>query len=206
METSYFRGHFSYVFFRMTTFLAFYFSATRNLTFETLKIGTNNPEIANLKFENHGFLKNHVCLPNRTSWDIERYVLACSVGRNILYKKPIAMQVWLIISCKLIMKPYFDFHSLGREVKLEQTLWQAWESFNLLGSLGDADGGGDLDKAARYQLKQQIQNYKQESSILISCNWTFSLPYFFMFSLCRNVVMVVNIEDQIRKTAHYCTA
>ena len=68
------------------------------------------------------------------------------------------------------MKPNFDFPSLGREVKLEQTLWQAWESFNLLGSLGDADGGGDLDKAARFQLKQQIQNYKQESSILISCN------------------------------------
>ena len=58
------------------------------------------------------------------------------------------------------MKPNFDFPSLGREVKLEQTLWQAWESFNLLGSLGDADGGGDLDKAARFQLKQEIQNYK----------------------------------------------
>ena len=62
METTYFSGHFSYVIFRMTTFLAFYFSATRNLTFETLKIGTNNPEIANLKCENHGFLNNHVCL------------------------------------------------------------------------------------------------------------------------------------------------
>ena len=124
---------------------------------------------------------------------------------NILYKQPIAMQIWLIISCKLIMKPNFNFLSLGSEVKLEQTLWQAWESFNLLGSLGDADGGGDLDKAARFQLKQQIQNYKQESSILISCNWTFSFPLFFMFSLCRNVVMVVNIEDQIRKTAHHCT-
>ena len=186
METSYFRGHFSYVFFRMTTFLAFYFSATRNLTFETLKIGTNNPEIANLKFENHGFLKNHVCLPNRTSWDIERYVLACSVGRNILYKKPIAMQVWLIISCKLIMKPYFDFHSLGREVKLEQTLWQAWESFNLLGSLGDADGGGDLDKAARFQLKQQSRTTNRRAA-----SWYLVIEHFpsliFLCSACAGI-------------------
>ena len=63
METSYFRGHFSYVIFRMTTCLAFYFSATRNLIFGTLKIGTNNLEIAKLECENHGFLKNHAFLP-----------------------------------------------------------------------------------------------------------------------------------------------
>ena len=63
METSYFRSHFSYVIFRMTTCLAFYFSATRNSIFGTLKIGTNKLGIAKLECENHGVLKNHACLP-----------------------------------------------------------------------------------------------------------------------------------------------
>jgi len=39
------------------------FSGTRNLIFGTLKIDQNNLEIANLEFESHGFLKNHVFLP-----------------------------------------------------------------------------------------------------------------------------------------------
>ena len=39
------------------------FSGTGNIIFRALKIGKNNPEIANLEFENHGFLKNHVFLP-----------------------------------------------------------------------------------------------------------------------------------------------
>ena len=122
---------------------------------------------------------------------------------NIQYKQHIAMQIWLIISCKLIMKPNFAFLSLGSEVKLEQTLWQAWESFNLLGSLGDADGGGDLDKAARFQLIQQIQNYKQGSSILISCNWTFSFPLFYVQLLqeCRHGR---EYRGSDKGTAHHC--
>ena len=41
----------------------FLFSGTGNIIFGALKIGKNNSEIANLEFENHGFLKNHVFLP-----------------------------------------------------------------------------------------------------------------------------------------------
>ena len=33
--------------------------------FQTLKISQNNPEIANLEFENHVFHKNHVFLPTK---------------------------------------------------------------------------------------------------------------------------------------------
>ena len=48
--------------------LLFLFSGARNIIFGTLKIGQNIPEIANLEFESHGFLDNHVYLP---SWDRE---------------------------------------------------------------------------------------------------------------------------------------
>ena len=41
----------------------FSFSSTRNITFGTLKIGQNNPEIPNLEIESHGFLENQVFLP-----------------------------------------------------------------------------------------------------------------------------------------------
>ena len=43
----------------------FLFCGTRNNIFGTLKIGQNNPEIANLEFESHGFLENHVFLPTK---------------------------------------------------------------------------------------------------------------------------------------------
>ena len=33
--------------------------------FWNVKIGQNNPDIANLEFENHGFLKNHVRLEGK---------------------------------------------------------------------------------------------------------------------------------------------
>ena len=39
----------------------FLFSVTRNIILETLKIGKINMEMEDLEFENHGFLKNHVC-------------------------------------------------------------------------------------------------------------------------------------------------
>ena len=41
----------------------FSLSGTRNVIFGTLEIGHNNQEIANLEFESHGFLENHVFLP-----------------------------------------------------------------------------------------------------------------------------------------------
>ena len=44
-------------------FVSFLFVGTRNIIFGALKFRKNNPEIANLEFENHGFLKNHVFLP-----------------------------------------------------------------------------------------------------------------------------------------------
>ena len=40
-----------------------FFCDTRDISFGTLKIGQNNLEIANLEFESHSFLKNHVLLP-----------------------------------------------------------------------------------------------------------------------------------------------
>ena len=40
------------------TCLAFYF-AVLDIIFGKLKMGRNNPEIANLEFENRVFLKNH---------------------------------------------------------------------------------------------------------------------------------------------------
>ena len=44
------------------TCLAFYF-AVLDIIFGKLKMGRNNPEIANLEFENHDFLKKHAFLP-----------------------------------------------------------------------------------------------------------------------------------------------
>ena len=40
-----------------------FFCDTRDISFGTLKIGQNNLEIANLEFESHSFLENHVWLP-----------------------------------------------------------------------------------------------------------------------------------------------
>ena len=71
----------------------FLFSGTRNITFGTLKPGKNDPEIANLEFESHGFLENHKIMFSfqpklgkiYVKWHIKaqilRYILACSVER-----------------------------------------------------------------------------------------------------------------------------
>ena len=62
-----FYGLFFLCSFRMKTLklVYFLFSGTRKITFGKLKIGQNNPEIANLEFESHGFLENHVFLPTK---------------------------------------------------------------------------------------------------------------------------------------------
>ena len=56
---------FSYSFFRVKTLklVYFLFAGTRKIIFGTLKMGQNNLEIANLEFESHGFLENHVFFP-----------------------------------------------------------------------------------------------------------------------------------------------
>ena len=70
---------------------AFYSRALETI-FGTLKIGKNNPEIANLEFESHGFLKM-IFLFQLKNWakymvngisrrEFFRYVSACSVGRS----------------------------------------------------------------------------------------------------------------------------
>ena len=43
--------------------LVCFFPALETSFFVLLKIGKNDLEIANLEFESHGFLENHVCLP-----------------------------------------------------------------------------------------------------------------------------------------------
>ena len=43
------------------TCIAFIFRHKKNI-FGTLEIRKKIPEIADLEFEDHGFLKNHVCL------------------------------------------------------------------------------------------------------------------------------------------------
>ena len=49
--------------FRIKTSKTFYVLELETLFYKKkLKIGKNNPEIANLEFENHGFLKNKVFL------------------------------------------------------------------------------------------------------------------------------------------------
>ena len=44
-----------------------FFLSIRNIIFGTLKIGKNNPDIANSEFESHGFLENiwHIWLHGR---------------------------------------------------------------------------------------------------------------------------------------------
>ena len=78
----------------------FLFSDTRDISFGTLKIGQNNLKIANLEFESHSFLKNHVLLPIKqaekklyemvyqdTNLKICLWLFACK--GNILYKEHI---------------------------------------------------------------------------------------------------------------------
>ena len=50
-----FWGYFSYVLleWKIQNLSRFLFSGTGNIIFGALKIGKNNPEIANLEFENH---------------------------------------------------------------------------------------------------------------------------------------------------------
>ena len=77
-----------------------FFCDTRDISFGTLKIGQNNLEIANLEFESHSFLKNHVLLPieqaeknlyervyQDTNFKICLRLFACK--GNILYKEHI---------------------------------------------------------------------------------------------------------------------
>ena len=78
----------------------FFFCDTRDISFGTLKIGQNNLEIANLEFESHSFLKNHVLLPieqaeknlyervyQDTNFKICLRLFACK--GNILYREHI---------------------------------------------------------------------------------------------------------------------
>ena len=61
---------------KLENLFRFSFPGTRNITFETLKIGQNDPEIPNLEFENHGFLENQVFLPTEQAETyLEIYVL-----------------------------------------------------------------------------------------------------------------------------------